>query len=87
MPHHNLAADLSSCCYNLSSSKEGPDEGLRSWKSSDFEILDELAEHWLIHDSRRPKSATLTNAGIRRARELLSRYSPGTAAPWAATTD
>src|ERR687885_2264672 len=83
----DLAADLSLLLLYLSSWKDGPHGMLRSWKGFRFEILDELAEQGLIHDSRRAKSATLTDAGIRRARELLSRYSPGTADPWAASTD
>jgi|ERR687885_974693 hypothetical protein len=83
----DLATDLSLLLMYLSSWKEGPHGGLRSWKGFSFEILDQLAEHGLIHDSRRAKSATLTDAGIRRARGLLSRYSPGTADPWAASTD
>jgi len=83
----DLAADLSLLLLYLSSWKEGPDGMLRSWKGFRFEILDEFAEQGLIYDSRRAKSAALTQAGIRRARELLGRYSPGTADPWAASTD
>ena len=58
----------------LSAWKEPPGEALRFWKGFSFGILDQLAEQQLIQDSRRSKSAYLTDAGVKRARELLARY-------------
>jgi|SRR6266566_5130934 hypothetical protein len=75
-----LASDISLMLMYLSSWKERPDEALRFWKGFSFDILNQLAEQGLIHDSRRAKSAYLTDAGVRRARELLTRYRA--ADPW-----
>jgi hypothetical protein len=83
----DLASDLSLLVMYLSSWKEGRDRALRFWKGFSFEVLNQLADQGLISDNRRAKSAVLTDAGVRRARELLRHYSPGTAVPWAASTD
>ena len=69
-----LAHDLSLILMYLSSWTERPGEAPRFWKGFRFEILNQLDEEGLIHDSRRAKSAYLTDAGIRRARELLTHY-------------
>jgi Domain of unknown function (DUF6429) len=77
-----LAADLSLVLMYLSSWKERQDQTLRFWKGFRFEILHQLADQGLIADSHRAKSASLTDAGIRRARELLTRYGWAAADPW-----
>ena len=69
-----LAHDLSLILMYLSSWTEHQGEAPRFWKGFPFEILNQLDEEGLIHDSRRAKSAFLTDAGIRRARELLTHY-------------
>ena len=81
-----LAADLSVVLMYLSSWKERPEEPLRFWKGFRFEILNQLADEGLIADSRRAKSAALTEAGVRRARELLASYGWEAADPWAGNT-
>jgi hypothetical protein len=70
----------------LASWKERQDEALRFWKGFSFEILDELAEQGLICDSRRAKSAALTEAGVRRGRKLLTRCGWKAADPWTGDT-
>ena len=69
-----LAHDLSLILMYLSSWTEHQGEAPRFWKGFQFEILNRLGEEGLIQDSRRAKSAYLTDAGVRRARELLIRY-------------
>jgi hypothetical protein len=69
-----LAHDLSLILMYLSSWTERQGEAPRFWKGFQFEILNLLDEEGLIHDSRRAKSAYLTEAGVQRARELLMRY-------------
>jgi hypothetical protein len=81
-----LAADLSLVLMYLSSWKARQDEALRFWKGFSFEILNQLADQGLIYDSRRAKSAALTEAGVRRARKLLTRYGWKAADPWAGDT-
>ena len=76
----DFATDLSLMLIYLSSWKERPGEALRFWKGFSFDILNRLAERELISDSRRAKSAYLTDAGVRRARELLTQF--GAADPW-----
>jgi hypothetical protein len=49
-------------------------EARRFWKGFDFDVLNLLADDGLISDSRRAKSAYLTEDGVTRARELLARY-------------
>jgi hypothetical protein len=61
----------------LTSWQEHAGELRRFWKSYDFEILDGLAERDLISSSHRAKSAYLTEAGERLAKELLNRYGIG----------
>ena len=82
VPAEELAADLSLVLMYLSSWKERPSEALRFWKGFRFEILNQLAEAGLIADSRRAKSAFLTDAGVHRAREVLTRYGWDAADPW-----
>ena len=46
----------------------------RSWKGYDFDILNELSDDGLIHDSRRSKSVYLDESGVVRAKSLLREY-------------
>jgi len=46
----------------------------RAWKGYLFEVLDALEERGYISQTRRAKSVTLTEEGVRRARELEGRY-------------
>ena len=69
-----LAHDLSLLLMYLSSWTERQGEAPRFWKGFRFEILNQLDEEGFIQDSGRAKSAYLTEAGVRRARELLTRY-------------
>jgi quercetin dioxygenase-like cupin family protein len=69
-----LLHDLGLMLMYLASWTERTGEARRFWKGFDFELLDQLAEQGLIVDSRRAKSAYLTDEGVRRARELLDRY-------------
>jgi hypothetical protein len=82
MPAEELAADLSLVLMYLSSWKERQDQALRFWKGFSFALLHQLADEGLIADSRRAKSACLTERGVRRARALLSRYGWVAADPW-----
>src|ERR687887_675766 len=73
-----LTHDLSLMLMYLSSWTERPNEARRFLKGFEFDILNQLAEEGLISDSRRAKSAYLTEDGLRRARELLAAYgAPG----------
>ena len=47
---------------------------LGSWKGYPFEILDELKSKDLISGSRKAKSIYLTDAGIKKAKNLLNKY-------------
>ena len=76
-----LAHDLSLILMYLSSWTEHPGEAPRCWKGIRFEILNQLDQEGFIQDSRRAKSAYLTEAGVRRARELLTRYGSTAADP------
>ena len=66
--------DLTLALMYLTSWTDRPGEMPRCWKGYDFDVLDTLAEYGLISDSRRAKSAYLTDEGIERARGLLARY-------------
>jgi hypothetical protein len=66
--------DLTLALMFLTSWTERPGEMPRCWKGYDFGVLDALAEQGLISDSRRAKSAYLTDEGVQRARSLLTRY-------------
>lgn len=46
----------------------------RSWKGYDFDILNEIADEDLIRGGHRSKSVIMTDAGIKRAKELLEQY-------------
>lgn len=46
----------------------------RAWKGYPFETLNALETKGLINQSRRAKSVTLTEEGIRRAEELKGKY-------------
>ena len=58
----------------LTSWTERQGELPRCWKGYDFDVLNALAEQGLISDSRRAKSAYLTEDGVERARRALRRY-------------
>jgi hypothetical protein len=58
----------------LSSWTERGDGVPRFWKGFDFDVLNELADEGLISNSRRAKSAYLTEDGLKRAREMLAAY-------------
>lgn len=66
--------DLTLMLMFLTSWEERPGEPPRSWKGYDFDVLNELAEQGLIFDSRRAKSAYLSEEGVERARSLLAQY-------------
>ncbi len=54
---------------------KGTSESLcRSWKGYPFEILNKLEEAGFITQSRRSKSAFLTEEGIKQAEELKKKY-------------
>jgi quercetin dioxygenase-like cupin family protein len=81
-----LLHDVALLTMYLSSWSEHGGTDRRFWKGFDFGILDKLAEQELITDSGRAKSAYLTDEGVRRAREILSRiaqngYSAAAAPP------
>lgn len=46
----------------------------RAWKGYLFEVLDSLEEQGYISQTRRAKSVTLTEEGLRRAQEIEARY-------------
>lgn len=46
----------------------------RSWKGYDFSILDELTDEDLICGGHRSKSVILTDEGMNKAKELLTKY-------------
>ena len=46
----------------------------RAWKGYPFETLDSLEQKDYISQSKRAKSVYLTEAGIRQAEELKSKY-------------
>ena len=48
----------------------------RAWKGYLFDVLDALEEQGYINQTRRAKSVTLTEGGLRRAQELETRYAP-----------
>ena len=66
--------DLTLALMCLTSWTEGPGELPRTWKGYDFDIIDALAEQGLILDSRRAKSAYLSEEGVEQARRILERY-------------
>jgi quercetin dioxygenase-like cupin family protein len=69
-----LMRDLSLMLMYLSSWTEHNDDAPRFWKGFDFGILNHLDDEGLIADSRHAKSAYLTEAGVRRARELIAEH-------------
>jgi hypothetical protein len=48
----------------------------KAWKGYPFDVLNTLEDHGLIHQSRKAKSAILTEEGIELAREIERRYKP-----------
>ncbi|WP_240376833.1 DUF6429 family protein [Bacillus piscicola] len=53
---------------------ELPVESRRSWKGYPFDILNELTDKDLIRGSKRSKSVSLTEAGIKEAQVLVDKY-------------
>ena len=47
---------------------------IRSWKGYRFEVLDALEDKGLISQSKKAKSAYLTNEGHKKARELFKKH-------------
>lgn len=68
-----VVQDLTLALMLLTSWQDRPGELRRCWKGYDFDVLNALDEQGLISDSRRAKSAYLTEVGIERARRLLAR--------------
>jgi len=66
--------DLTLMVMYLTSWQERAGDLRRCWKGYDFDILDGLAAQGLISDSRKAKSAYLTEDGERRAQSLLRQY-------------
>jgi hypothetical protein len=66
--------DLTLMLAYLTSWTERPNELPRFWKGYDFDVLNALAEQNSISDSRRAKSAYLTEDGVERARRLLAQF-------------
>ncbi|MGX7155418.1 DUF6429 family protein [Enterococcus rivorum] len=46
----------------------------RSWKSYDFNRLNQLTDEGLITNSKRSKSFCFTNDGIEKAKKLIDKY-------------
>ena len=56
-------------------SRKHPGQKLfRSWKGYPFEILNEFEQRQLITQHRKSKSVVFTEAGKRRAEELMRKY-------------
>jgi hypothetical protein len=70
----DVIQDLTLMLMHLTSWTERQGDMPRFWKGYDFDVLDALAQRELISDSRRAKSAYLTEDGVHRARQLLERY-------------
>ena len=50
-------------------------EGVRTWKSYDWEVMNDLFEQGYISDPRsKAKSVVLTEAGINRSREMFEKH-------------
>ena len=46
-----------------------------AWKGFDFDVLNQLSvEEYIIQGSYRSKSVTITDTGLEKAEELLSKY-------------
>lgn len=61
--------------YLTSWKERGLDEQCpRSWKSYDFDILNELSDSDFIVDGRKSKSVCLTEDGVAEAQKLLAHY-------------
>jgi hypothetical protein len=72
-----MLEELTLLVLYLSSWEEQVASGLtirRAWKGYLFEVLNELEEKGYVSQSRRAKSLTLTEEGVRRAQELEARY-------------
>ena len=50
-------------------------EGVRTWKSYDWEVMNDLFERGYISDPRsKAKSVVLTEAGIERSAEMFAKH-------------
>lgn len=50
-------------------------EGVRTWKSCDWELMNDLFERGYISDPRsKAKSVVLTEAGMDRSRDMFEKY-------------
>jgi hypothetical protein len=75
--HEELIEELTLLLLYLCSWEEHPFPDFtvrRAWKGYLFEVLDALEEKGLIEQSRRARSLTLTEEGVRRAQEIEARY-------------
>jgi len=53
----------------------GLHEAVRTWKSYDWDVMNDLFERGYISDPRsKAKSVVLTDAGMQRSREMFARY-------------
>lgn len=73
-PREQAIEDLMMALMLLTSWTEQPGELRRFWKGYDFDTLNALADQGMILDSRRAKSAYLTDEGVERARRVLAKY-------------
>jgi hypothetical protein len=73
-PREQAIEDLTMALMLLTSWTERPGELRRFWKGYDFDVLNALAEQGMIMDSRRAKSAYLTEEGVERARLVLAQF-------------
>jgi predicted GNAT superfamily acetyltransferase len=50
-------------------------EAVRTWKSYDWDVMNDLFERGYISDPRsKAKSVVLTDAGMQRSREMFAKY-------------
>ena len=54
--------------------KIGGENITRAWKGYDFDVLDKLIEKGYISGSKTLKSVSLTDKGLKKAKELIEKY-------------
>ena len=76
MERKDLVRDMTLMLMYLTSWEEDTLDGtaLRAWKSFDWDAMDSLREDGLVSCTNKAKSAWLTKAGAKKARELLATY-------------
>jgi hypothetical protein len=76
MEYEEKVQELSLLLMYLTSweEKDSVGKGLRFWKGYDWGVIDKLEEEEIIYNSRKAKSAYLTEKGIERAKELVQKY-------------